>query len=61
MSWSGGAANRQWNRAAGQAVIPRLPPETEHQLYLEMLDKVFWCDHCNGTHPLRDHKACRDS
>lgn len=58
--WSGGAANRQWNGAAGQEVIGRLSPEEEHELYLDMLDESFFCPECHGHHPLREHARCRN-
>lgn len=59
MTWSGGAANREWNRAAGQVQLARLPAEVEHQLYLDHLDQPMWCPDCNGHHPLREHAECR--
>jgi len=58
--WSGGAANRTWNGAAGQESIGRLPPDEEHELYLSMLDNSFYDEACGGHHPLREHARCRN-
>lgn len=57
--WSGGAANREWNRAAGQEPAGSLPPEEEHELYLSQLHQSFYCDTCGSSHPLREHTQCR--
>jgi hypothetical protein len=57
--WSGGLANREWSRAAGQSNLARLPAEEEHELYLTMLDESFYCDACGGFHPMREHQQCR--
>ena len=53
--WSGGIANREWNRAAGRVHLPRLPAHVEHQMYLDQLDERFYCPDCGGTHVLREN------
>jgi hypothetical protein len=53
--WSGGLANREWNRAGGRENLPRLPAQVEHQMYLDKLDTSFYCDGCSQTHPLREN------
>jgi hypothetical protein len=53
--WSGGIANRTWNRAAGAENIGSLSPEEEHELYLSKLDSSFYCPDCGTAHPLREN------
>lgn len=57
--WSGGIANREWNRAAGQLNLTPLTPTEAHELYLSMLDESFYDETCGSSHPLREHQACR--
>jgi hypothetical protein len=57
--WSGGIANREWSRAAGQLNLSRLSPAEEHELYLEQRDLSFYDDACGGFHPMREHQQCR--
>jgi len=52
--WSGGLANRQWNRAGGRENLPRLPAQVEHQMYLDKLDSSFYCE-CGHMHTLREN------
>lgn len=59
MSWSGGAANREWNRAAGLGYFGRLAREAEHRLYLQLAAERFYCEACGGSHPLSEHRLCR--
>lgn len=57
--WSGGIANREWNRAAGQRYFGRLARDAEHRLYLAVAGERFYCEACGGFHPLAEHRACR--
>jgi hypothetical protein len=59
--WSGGVANREWNRAAGQGYFGRLARDAEHRLYLAVADECFYCEACGACHPLREHRICRAS
>lgn len=32
----------------------------DRRLYLQMADEIFWCETCGRTHPLREHRECRE-
>ena len=57
--WSGGIANREWNRAAGQLNLAPITDADAHQLYLDQRDNSFYCETCGAAHPLREHRLCR--
>lgn len=59
MSWSGGTANCEWNRASGLEVIGRISQQRAHALYLEHDRESFYCESCHGHHPLCEHRLCR--
>lgn len=59
--WSGGAANRSWNRPGSRL---RAGPETaqrDHRLYEQMKDLPFYCETCGQMHPMVEHQRCRDA
>ncbi len=58
--WSGGIANRTWQRTTGR--VTDLPGDKERgeRLALEMDGERFWCETCGRTHPLIEHRRCRE-
>jgi hypothetical protein len=58
--WSGGSQNRSWQRKGHRGGPVPGDNERGPRLYNELAGTPFWCDTCGGTHPLAEHKACRD-
>jgi len=56
--WTGGAQNRMWIHGDRPRNVP--DPERDRRLWAEMSGMAFWCEACGGTHPLREHAACRE-
>ena len=50
--WSGGVANRTWQRPGSRT--RNLPGDTERsaRLFQRLQHARFWCDVCGGTHQL---------
>jgi len=59
--WSGGSANRYWQRAGSR--VRNVPGDTERRqrLYRLLADERFWCDNCGAMHPLHEHRDCRET
>lgn len=58
--WSGGSANYRWQRAGHRGGPVDGDTERGARLFAELAGTPFWCDTCNGCHPLAEHAACRD-
>lgn len=58
--WTGGAANRMWVRTGNHNRFAPGDKERGPRLYTQMAGTVFWCETCGGSHPLREHHACRE-
>jgi hypothetical protein len=58
--WSGGAANRYWQRPGSRLRDVEGDAERGRRLYELLKDERFWCDNCGGMHPLREHRDCRE-
>jgi hypothetical protein len=57
--WTGGAANRHWQRKGYRGPVAADDAERGARLYAELAETPFWCEVCGGTHPLREHRNCR--
>jgi hypothetical protein len=57
--WSGGVANRTWQRPGHR--VTRYPGDAERgrRLFELLKHERFWCDNCGGVHPLAEHRDCR--
>lgn len=57
--WSGGVANRTWQRPGRR--VTNMPGDRERsaRLFEQLKDTRFWCDVCGSLHPLKEHSACR--
>jgi hypothetical protein len=56
--WSGGVANRTWNRQYRSVAVTGDEDRSE-RLFDALADEWFWCEHCGRTHPLWEHTKCR--
>ena len=57
--WSGGIANRTWARPGNRYGSDGLDDDQRAALYDSVKDESFWCETCEGHHPLREHRLCR--
>jgi hypothetical protein len=57
--WSGGAANRMWQRKGWRGPRPEGDAERGQRLYAQLADIPFFCEDCGAMHPLREHSRCR--
>lgn len=57
--WHGSGQHGGFVRAGSRLVQQPADVARDQALAAALADAVFWCEHCNGTHPLRDHQACR--
>jgi len=57
--WSGGVANRTWQRKGHRGGPVDGDTERGQRLYAERAHTPFWCETCGGCHALGEHKACR--
>jgi hypothetical protein len=57
--WSGGTANRYWQRPGSRARHVTGDAERGRRLYAELAGERFWCDNCGSLHPLAEHRGCR--
>lgn len=57
--WSGGTANRYWQRPGSR--LRNVPGDAERgkRLFAQLAQESFWCDNCGDCHPLAEHRACR--
>lgn len=58
--WTGGAQNRHWQRAGHRGGHVQGDAARGRRLWAELAGEAFWCESCGGSHPLREHAACRD-
>lgn len=59
--WSGGIANRTWTRTDGRVTDLPGDPERARRLTEDLADAVFLDEVCGRTHPLREHRLCREN
>lgn len=57
--WTGGVANRHWQRKGHRGGHVQGDTARGRRLFAELADEPFWCESCGGSHPLREHAACR--
>jgi hypothetical protein len=57
--WSGGAANRSWNRPGSRAVLAD-DSARALRLWQLMRHERFLCEACGQMHELIEHQACRE-
>lgn len=57
--WSGGIANRTWQRAGNRNRKVDGDARRGQRLYALLKDERFWCDNCGNVHALREHRECR--
>jgi hypothetical protein len=57
--WSGGAANRTWQRPGSRERNVPGDAERSKRLFALLAHERFWCDNCGRLHPLIEHRACR--
>jgi hypothetical protein len=59
--WSGGTHNRYWQRPGSR--LRDVPGDAERgrRLFAHLAAERFWCGTCGGTHPLAEHRACREA
>jgi len=58
--WSGGIANRTWQRPGSRHARAEGDDQRGPRLYAQLARTPFWCDNCGGCHPLAEHRQCRD-
>ena len=59
--WSGGIANRTWARTSGRVTDLEGDAERGPRLYAQLAGRLFLCETCGRTHPLREHRLCREN
>ena len=59
--WSGGGANRYWQRPGSRVRNVEGDAERSQRLAALLADTPFWCDNCGACHPLREHRNCRSA
>ena len=57
--WSGGAANRYWQRPGSRVLHVHGDKERGQRIFAAIQHEPFWCDNCGGLHPLIEHRRCR--
>lgn len=57
--WSGGVANRTWQRPGNRNRNVPGDRERSARLFEALKDTPFWCDNCGSVHPLIEHRECR--
>jgi hypothetical protein len=58
--WTGGAQNRAWRRPGHRGGPVQGDAARGRRLAADLAGEEFWCEACGGTHPLREHQACRN-
>lgn len=58
--WSGRGPNRNWARPGSRHYDDGMTAAEQHALYTEHAAESFWCETCHGTHPLSEHRRCRN-
>jgi hypothetical protein len=62
-AWSGAGLNRTWHPGGRPRQVHALTAEDRARgarLFAELADVPFYCETCHGSHPLSEHKACRE-